>query len=483
MKILLVDDDALVRSAVANFLVTALKHEVTECDSGTEALELFKVDSFFAVITDIRMPGMSGLDLLRQIKQSPQGQRTGVILVTGFSDLNSALFALREGAFDYLSKPVDVVELAKVLARLEETQTMEAGYGISADKHDKISETPSKSSLARMELEYNVYKYIDGIGKIGIFSDAMKSAVVLAAQFHDDRDIPVLIEGETGTGKEVIARLIHQGNDKAEKPFISVNCSALSPNLIETELFGYEGGAFTGAKSQGAVGKMELARGGTFLLDEIREMPLELQPKLLRAIQEREIFRVGGTKSRKLDIRIVSATNQNLKQLVKTGKFRKDLYFRLNLGRIYIPPLREQKVTIIPLSQMFLADIAKQKKRKFRFINKVAMKILEDYLWPGNIRELQNTIERIVLLYDEFELRPEHLDFLTMETPPFKSERGVMIKPGQILLPPDELDLLKLESEIVHKALSKFSNNKTRAAQYLAISRHSFQTRLNRSIK
>ena len=481
MKILLVDDDSLVRGATANFLTTALKHEVVECDSGAEALERFKADSYFAVITDIRMPGMSGLELLRQIKGTPQGQRTGVILVTGFSDLNSAVFALREGAFDYLSKPVDVVELAKVLARLKTSQTQASG--LPECEPETAGDARSKDTLARMKLEHNVYKRIDGIGKIGLFSDAMKCAMVLAAQFHDDRSIPVLIEGETGTGKEIIARFIHQGEGKTDKPFVSVNCSALSSTLIETELFGYEGGAFTGAKSAGAVGKTELARGGTFFLDEIGDMPLELQPKLLRAIQEREIFRVGGTKSRRLDIRIVAATNRNLKQAMDSGKFRSDLYFRLNLGAIRIPPLREQKEAIIPLSQMFLADFAKLKKRKFRFIDREAMKILENYPWPGNIRELRNTIERVALLFDDYELKPEHLDFLTIDAPPANGERGILIKPGQVQLPPDELNLLKLESEIVRKALSKFENNKTRAAQYLGISRHALQTRLDRSPK
>jgi transcriptional regulator with PAS, ATPase and Fis domain len=308
----------------------------------------------------------------------------------------------------------------------------------------------------------------------------MKAAVVLALRFHEDRNIPVLIEGETGTGKEVIARLVHQGNSRENRPFVSVNCSAISPSLYESELFGYEGGAFTGSKSRGAMGKMESSKGGTLFLDEIADMPLEMQPKLLRALQEKEIYRVGGSKRIKLDIRIIVATNRNLRQCMEQGHFRKDLFFRLNLGRIYIPTLREQKESIVPLSQMFLSIFAEQKKRRFRFIHRDAMKILEDYPWPGNIRELRNTIERVIILNDEEELRGEHLDFLTLDGREQQVEHGTMIKPGQIALPPSGLNLPDLELEIIRKTLYKFNNNKTKAAEYLGISRHAIRTRLQR---
>lgn len=316
-----------------------------------------------------------------------------------------------------------------------------------------------------------------------MFSDALKNAVALALRFHDNRNIPALIEGETGTGKEVISRLIHYGaenEDNSAEPFVSINCSALSPSLWESELFGYEGGAFTGSKRQGAAGKLELAKGGTLFLDEIADIPLEMQPKLLHALQENEIYRVGGAKSIKLNVRFIAATNRNLKIYIEEGRFRKDLYFRLNLGRIYLPPLRAQKEAIIPLAQMFLSVFSQEKKRRFRFISREAMKEFENYPWPGNVRELRNTIERVVILYDELEIVPEHLNFLHAYETELFIEQDSTIKPGQLLLPADRLDLKEIEAEIVRKALHMHNDNKTKAAEYLCVSRQTLRTLLNR---
>lgn len=481
MKILLVDDDTLVRSAIATFIETALGHQVIQCDEGEEALLLFKRTPFPIVITDIRMPGMSGLELLHKIKISPQGEQTGVIIITGFSDLESAVFALREGAFDYLYKPVDVIQLARAISRFYE-QKLSSSEKDNMEMASPTADARIDESLTKLKLEHNVYANVEGIDRVGIFSDAMKAAVVLAERFHDNRNIPVLIEGETGTGKEVIARLVHHGAKSEDRPFISVNCSAMAPTLCESELFGYEGGAFTGSKIRGAIGKLEFANGGTIFLDEISAIPLENQPKLLRALQEREIYRVGGTKKIKLDIRFIAATNRNLKKSMEEGRFRKDLFYRLNLGRIYIPPLRKQKETIVPLAQMFLTLFAEQKKRRFRFIHEKAMEILESYTWPGNVRELRNTIERVVILNDEFEVRAEHLDFLTMDEREAYIKQGTMIKPGQIALPPGNLNLRQHEAEIIRKALLKFNNNKTKAAEYLCISRQTLRTRLKQAL-
>ncbi|HEX7342673.1 MAG TPA: sigma-54 dependent transcriptional regulator, partial [bacterium] len=321
---------------------------------------------------------------------------------------------------------------------------------------------------------------LPGMGRVGIFSDAMKAAVTMTRRLHEDRTIPVLIEGETGTGKEVIAHLIHHGEQECAAPFISINCSAISPNLFESELFGYEGGAFTGARKSGIIGKLELAQGGTLFLDEIGDMPLDLQPKLLRALQEREIYRVGGLKKVPLDVRIIGATNRNLKSLVDEGRFRQDLYFRLHVGWVHVPPLREQKEAIIPLAQMFQNQYAAARKRRFRFISQEARARLIDYAWPGNIRELQNTLDRIVLLHDDIELRKEHLNFLTQDASlNWEADRSE-IKPGYIGLPPQGLDLAGLESEIVRKALQLFGGNKTKAAQYLGLTRSALRSRLQK---
>jgi transcriptional regulator with PAS, ATPase and Fis domain len=310
----------------------------------------------------------------------------------------------------------------------------------------------------------------------------MREVRDMAEKLHQDPSLPVLIEGETGTGKEVVARLIHYGQGDVTTPFVSINCTAIPSNLFETELFGYEGGAFTDAKKRGAIGKFELAQGGTIFLDEIGDLPLEIQPKLLRVLEEKAIYRVGGLKKIDLDIRVICATNQNLQQKVKQGRFREDLFYRLNVAYISVPPLRERQEAIAPLAQLFLTRFAEAKNRRFRFLHRDVVKILEEYPWPGNIRELQNTIERAVLLYDDIELRPEYIRFLTdadsaasftgLETGTF------VLEPGKIRLPEDQLDLKALEEEIVQKALLKFNGNKTRAAQYLGLTRSSLRSRL-----
>ena len=483
MKILFVDDDTLVRSATTTFIETALGYEVVQCDDGFDAYQLFLEDSYPIVIADIKMPGMSGLELLRKIKTSPKGENTGVILITGFSDLESALEAIHEGASDYLCKPVDPLELEKAVAKILRHRISSIKKETGIEPFSVGDKSGRSGPSTNLKLEHNVFANIEGIGKAGVFSDAIKNAVALAMRFHENRNIPVLIEGETGTGKEVIARMVHYGvNEEAgkDRPFISINCSALSPSLWESELFGYEGGAFTGSKSHGAIGKIELARQGTLFLDEIADIPLEMQPKLLRALQENEIYRVGGSKSIKLDVRFIAATNRNLRRYMEEGKFRKDLYFRLNLGRIYLPPLRAQKEAIVPLAQMFLSIFAEEKKRRFRFINKEAMEKFESYPWPGNVRELRNAVERVVILYDELEILPEHLNFLTAYEGDLYIEQGALIKPGQIMLPEDRLDLPEMEREIIRKALLMFNNNKTRTAEYLRISRQTLRTKLKR---
>lgn len=319
-----------------------------------------------------------------------------------------------------------------------------------------------------------------GIGKIGIFSDTMRSIVDMAEKFHHDRTIPVLIEGETGTGKEIIARLVHHGHGEETTPFISLNCSAIAPGLFESELFGYEGGAFSGSKTNGMMGKLEHASGGTLFLDEIGDLPLELQPKLLRVIQEREIYRVGGLKNIKLDVRIICATNRTMDTIVNNGLFRRDLYYRLNTGKIYIPPLQQRREEIAPLAQMFLEQYAEQKKRRFRLIQKKAIQILENHEWPGNVRELENAIERVVLLYDSVEITAHHLQFLNLDDDSEKESNDSNGSTLSLYLPPDSYSLESGEAEIIKKALSMFKGNKTRTAAYLRISLSTLKRKINK---
>lgn len=479
MNILIVDDDISSGSAVADFIEEQLGHKIKLCHNGNDALEILKNEEYQMVITDMKMPGISGIDLLKNIKSLPYGDSIEVIIMTGFADLNSSIDALRYKAFDYLLKPVNVEELAILIERVAENIKLKDN-NILDSNIDNQNSNNKKETSQRINYYESTIRDIPTVGKVGIFSESMRAVVKMAEQFHEDRSIPVLVEGETGTGKEVMARLVHFGKQSdLLQPFISINCSAISPSLFESELFGYEIGAFTGARKEGKLGKLELAQGGTLFLDEIGEMPLDMQPKLLRVLQQKEMYRVGGNTSIKLDVRVIFATNRDLKLMVAEKTFRNDLYYRLNTGRLFIPPLRERKKSILSFTQIFLDEYSKKRERKFRFISKAAKKVLQEYDWPGNIRELKNTIERATLLFDDIELKPEHLRFLQSEDKKFDALEKAII-PGKIVIPDDELDIDQLELEIVRKALIKFDNNKTKTADYLRITRSALRSRMNK---
>jgi len=478
MRILLVESDTLICDTLTNFLENEQDHEVTHCNSGMEALEKFKVKQFPMVITDINIHNLSGIELMRSIKSSPQGKQTDVVLIVNSIDYKNAINTFRDEAYDILCKPIDLNEVTEVLRRVTERQSLlQENYELKYNFEAKLVEATSETQLKLKQLQH-AYMEVVGIGKIGIFSGKMHEIVAMAERLHADRSIPVLIEGETGTGKEVIARLIHYGWGDTITPFIPVNCSAIAPTLFESELFGYEGGSFTGANKTGMMGKFELAQGGTLFLDEIAELPMDFQTKLLRAIEEKEIYRIGGQEKVKLNIRIICASNRNISHLVQQKKFRQDLYYRLNTGKIYIPPLREMPETIIPLVEMFLKQYSEQKKRRFNSIHRDVVSIMENYLWPGNVRELQNAIERVVLIYDEVEVRPEHLQFLKTNIEEGQSFQSLPFNISSFALPADKLNLKELEVKIIQKALIQFKGNKAKTAAYLGISRSTLQRRI-----
>lgn len=343
----------------------------------------------------------------------------------------------------------------------------------NAQIHDEVKKTLVMRENELTHVQQMLSRAV-GVANVGIFSETMHQIVILAKKYHENRNLPVMIEGETGTGKELVARTIHFGDRGKTGPFIDINCATISANLFESELFGYEAGAFSGASQQGHKGKFDLAQGGTLFLDEVTELPLEMQPKLLRVIQEKEFFRVGGLHKVKTDVRIICATNLELSQLVEQGRFRKDLYYRLKVGHIFVPPLRARKEEIIPLASLFLAEMAAAQGRKFRRISEAAQKILLDYEWPGNVRELRNIIEWVLALHDDVELKPHHLPF---SPPPFgrtltgEMESSQVLQPGAFELPPDGFSLQELNQRIICKAVEKFAGNKTAAADYLRISR------------
>jgi DNA-binding NtrC family response regulator len=425
---------------------------------------------------------MNGYALLQCIKSIPEGKKTDVVLMTGYSSVESAVQSLRAGAYDYLLKPVNLEELASVIDRIAEHQSLiRENYELTNLFDKKLAES-TRETISRYEQLQKAYSEVIGIGTIGVFSQQMRDVVATAQRFHANRSVPVLIGGETGTGKEIIARLVHYGqNGDDTTPFIPINCSAIQPNLFESELFGYEDGAFSGAAKGGQKGKFEMAQGGSLFLDEIGDVPLAMQPKLLRVLQERELYRIGGVKKINLDTRIICATNHDLAAEVGQGNFRKDLFYRLNTGSIFIPPLRERKEDIQPLAQMFLKRIVSQKGQRLRRFSDDAVNLIEEYHWPGNVRELQSEIERIVILYDDNEIRPEHFGFLSGK----HQEMQMVANPEfdaqwfAISLPPDGLELKTIEARIIAKVLDLFNGNKTRAAAYLGIARNSLRKKID----
>jgi len=472
MNIIIVDDDFSSGTAVSEFIEEQLNHNTILCFKATDALKKIQETKIDLLISDMRMPELSGIELLKQVKKiSPT---TEVVIMTGFGDMDTSIEALRGGAYDYLLKPIDIENLALIIDRIAEK------INLSKDNKNILTTEDKDNYSNKTNIKNSSLINIGSTGKIGVFSDSMRNLINLADKFHLDRTVPILIEGETGTGKELLARLIHHGIDDHDKSaFIAINCSAISPELFESELFGYDYGAFTGARKEGKKGKIELAQGGTLFLDEIGEMPLDMQPKLLRVLQQKEMFKVGGSEKIKLDIRIVFATNRNLKKMVEEKIFRSDLFFRLNTGRLFIPPLRERKEAILSFAQFFLEKYSQSRKRDFKYISKNAKILLNNYPWPGNIRELKNTIERATLLFNDIELKSEYLKLLYTDDSQIETGQKAL-KLGSIQLPEESLNIELLENEIVRKALKKFNNNKTHTADYLGISRSALRSRINK---
>jgi len=322
-----------------------------------------------------------------------------------------------------------------------------------------------------------------GIDEIGVFSKSLQAIIQQASILHQDRSIPVLIEGETGTGKELLAKYVHFGGGKVTTPFVAINCATLGHNTFESELFGYEAGTFTGGIPGGKKGKIDLAEGGTLFLDEITEMPVDLQAKLLRVLQEREFYRLGGLKTLKADVRVICTSNRDLEKYVAQGKFRQDLFYRLNVGRLYILPLRHRRKEILPLARMFLLSLAKEKGKSFKIINREACQLLQTYKWPGNVRQLRNVMEWAVLMYDDTELKPAHLGIIYEKGKNLQemgSTENMVLDEHNFSLPPGRFDFNSFGCNLVRKALEMHGGNKTKTAAYLGISRSILYTWLKR---
>ncbi len=442
-KVLIVEDDPLMKA----FIMEVLKRkgwDITSTSYGKEAIELIKKETYELVITDIRLPDTSGIEVLKAAKEALSNSL--VILITAYASVETAIEAMRLGAFNYLIKPFPqqtletVIEKAKehgALIQENELLKKEISQRHASDNRQMIAESPLMKQI------------LDGVYKIA------KS------------NASVFISGESGTGKEVIASAIHFGSHRSAKPFVRVNCAAIPHTLLESEFFGHEKGAFTGA-IQRRLGRFELAHMGTLLLDEISEIPLEIQPKLLRAIQEQEFERVGGTKLIQVDTRLISTSNRNMKEAIEKKEFRDDLYYRLNVVPIHLPPLRERREDILPLCEFFLEKICLENHKVRKRLSDAARKRLLEYPWPGNIRELANVIERSVVMNSDTLIEPADL-LIDISCPiPVKTPTAKDV--GKTLA--------DIEKDHILSTLSSLNHNKTKAAEALGISIRTLRNKL-----
>ncbi|UOD34027.1 sigma-54-dependent Fis family transcriptional regulator [Deferribacteraceae bacterium V6Fe1] len=429
-KILIVDDEQNHRLMLKIHLEDA-GYEILEAENGLDGLYLAEENELYAILLDIKMSVMDGLTVLTKLKE--KGLNTPVIMITAFNNVRTAVETMKLGAVDFITKPVDIDMLLKSLDNLEKVVTEDIKVNNISD--DFIFE--------------GVYSK-EGLGKI---VDLLKMVA--------PTDASVMIYGESGTGKELVAKAIHNNSLRRKNQFLAVNCAALNENLIESELFGHEKGAFTGATNL-KKGKFELADGGTIFLDEIGEMPLSTQAKLLRVLQEREFERVGGVKTIKTDTRVIAATNRDLEAMVKSGDFREDLYFRLNVFPVKLPPLRERKTEIPLLVNFFLEKYASRFSKVIKGYTKEFIEKLSSYNFPGNIRELENIIERSIILCTSDKLSADVL-------PELKIEDNEDI---------DTLDVKENEKQLIIKALKETNNNKSNAAKILGISRKTLHNKI-----
>lgn len=439
-KILIVDDESGIRSILKRVL--GKNHEVLEAENGKEALDILRTHRPDLLVCDLKMPEIDGMEVLRQVPEIDPDLVS--IMITAHGSVEDAVQAMKLGALDYFRKPFDVEEVKVVV---------EKGLSVRS----------LKTQVADLRREVRERDRLDRIlGK----SPKMRQAFDLIEQVAPSRST-VLITGESGTGKELIARAIHAHSPRAEKNFVAVNCAAISGELLESELFGHEKGAFTGAVSS-KIGKFEYAHGGTIFLDEIGEMDPKLQAKLLRVLQENEIDRVGGTKPIPVDVRVIASTNRSLRDRIKSGDFREDLFYRLNVVNITFPPLRERKEDIPLLAQGFLARYAEQNGRKIEGISPDALEILMKFNWPGNVRELENVIERATVLCRGSQITPDCLpeEILSPEVRP-----GLDIHVG--------MTTLEAERMLILETLKAHDWNRTRAAELLGISIRTLRNKLN----
>ncbi len=449
-KILVVDDEKLVRWSLEQNL-SSEGYKVFTADKGLDGLSLYKEESPDITLLDIHLPDVSGITVLEGIKEI--NSQALVVMITAFGDIQTAVKTIKLGAYDFVEKPFNLEKL-KILV-------------------NKALETASLRKEVSQFRDTLTSKY--GFDSIIGESPEIKKTFELISKIARSDATTVFINGESGTGKDLVAKVVHYQSSRAGKPFMEINCTALPDTLVESELFGYEKGAFTDAKAT-KKGLFEMADGGTVFLDEIGDMQPATQAKLLKVIENKSFKRIGGTKDIVVDVRIIAATNKDMQGEVRNGNFREDLYYRLRVIPITLPPLRDREEDVFLLSKFFIDSFNKEFKKNVKGISKMTMKSFRVYPWHGNVRELKNVIERAMILESEDQILPEHLPLeLSNKEVQIQNVKGIDIK-----IPPGGIDIESVEKELIRQALDSTRGNQTRAAKMLNLSRDTLRYRMQK---
>ncbi len=435
-NILVIDDKDSMREMLKASLA-ADGYDVETAETGDVGVARSKEKHFDVILTDLRMPDISGMDVLSQVRQVDPD--SAVIVMTAYGTIETAVEAMKKGAFDFLQKPFDTGHLRMIVERALENQRLVA-----------------ENNLLREELAESL-GFTDIIGTSEKMIEVMRLVQKVASS-----DTTILLTGESGTGKELFARAIHSLSSRKTKPYITINCAAIPGELLENELFGSEKGAFTSSHAR-KMGKFEIASGGTIFLDEIGDLEFSLQAKLLRVLQEQTFERLGGTKPIKVDVRIITATNMNLQEAIAKKRFREDLFYRLSVFPIHIPPLRERREDIVPLASYFINKYWRQMKKGEKTLSREALQILERYHWPGNVRELENTVERAIILAEGKKIKPEHLAIR------LSTSEDVRLREGAGLKEVGQMAQMQAERAMIIRVLNQTRGNKRKTADILQI--------------